>query len=103
MPVVFLSEPPSSVARRALSEADAIDIWIQRWLRIRSKDIVARYGCDPRRIYEIWEEKRFAGSRDKALAVFRNRYPQLEAQTDFSLHRRLSLRTPDPTQLVLFE
>lgn len=103
MPVVFLTDPPASVARRALSEADAIDIWIQRWLRIRRKDIVARYGCDPRRIYEIWEEKRFPGSRDKALAIFRERYPTLEAQTDFGLHRRLASKTADPNQLVLFE
>ena len=103
MPVVFLTEPPKSVASRPLTEADAIDIWIQRWLRIRRKDIVRRYGCDPRRIYEIWEEKRFPASREKALTAFRERYPSLEAQTDFSLHRRLPLRTQDPTQLVLFE
>jgi len=47
--------PQRAKAKRSLSEADAVDIWIARWLRIRRKDILQRYGCDPRRIYEIWE------------------------------------------------
>ena len=72
--------------RGALTEADAIDIWIARWLRIRRKDLLIRYGCDPRRLYEIWEEKRFAGSRDKALELFRERHP--------GLRRPDRLRTP---------
>ena len=67
----------ASAGRRQLSEADAVDIWIARWLRIRRKDLLARYGCDPRRLYEIWEEKRFAGSRAKALELFRERHPSL--------------------------
>ena len=58
------------VGRRPLGEADAVDIWIARWLRIRRKDMLIRYGCDPRRLYEIWEEKRFVGSRAKALKLF---------------------------------
>src|SRR6185503_632006 len=53
-------------AARRLTEADAVDIWIARWLRIRRKDLVARYGCDPRRLYEIGEETRFPGSGAKA-------------------------------------
>ena len=48
--------------KRPLAEADAVDIWIARWLRVRRKELVARYACDPRRLYEIWEEKRFFGS-----------------------------------------
>jgi hypothetical protein len=43
-------------AKRPLTETDAVDIWIARWLRIRRKALLARYGCDPRRLYEIWEE-----------------------------------------------
>src|SRR6185312_15645253 len=61
--------PVATASKRRLSEADAIDIWIARWLRIRRKDLLLRYGCDPRRLYEIWEEKRFTGSRDKALEL----------------------------------
>ena len=34
-----------------------------------------RYGCDPRRLYEIWEGKRFPATRAKALELFEARYP----------------------------
>lgn len=103
MPIAFLDTPPPTIARRALTESDAIDIWIQRWLRIRPKDIIRRYGCDPRRVYEIWEEKRFAGSRAKALETFAARYPSLVERVDFGLHRRLPLRADQNDQLSLFE
>lgn len=87
---------------RVLSERDAIDIWIARWLRIRRKDLLSRYDCDPRRLYEIWEGQRFPRSREKALAEFSTRYPQLVDHVDPSLHRRLPLRTRSPDQLSLF-
>ncbi|MDX2307001.1 MAG: hypothetical protein NW216_02050 [Hyphomicrobium sp.] len=87
---------------RALSEKDAIEIWIARWLRVRRKDIVARYACDPRRIYEIWEGARFPAARTKALDVFSTRYPQLVGQFDASHHKRLPLRTRSADQLSLF-
>jgi hypothetical protein len=35
--------PPASAAR-PLTEADAVEIWIARWLRIRPKSLVQRYG-----------------------------------------------------------
>ena len=76
----------------ALTEADAIDIWIARWLRIRRKDLLARYGCDPRRLYEIWEEKRFPGSRAKAAELFAERHPGLTDRIDFGPHRRIPRR-----------
>jgi hypothetical protein len=58
MATAFLVAPPPAIARRPLSEDDAVDIWIARWLRIRPADLVRRYSCDPRRLYEIWEEAR---------------------------------------------
>jgi hypothetical protein len=85
-----------------LSDADAIDIWIARWLRIRPVDLIRRYRCDPRRLYEIWEEQRFPGSRAKALAVFSVRYPTLLGRVDCGAHRRIS-QGPDPDQLSFFE
>jgi hypothetical protein len=87
---------------RPLTEADAIDIWIARWLRIRRRDLMQRYGCDPRRLYEIWGEERFAGSRDKALIAFRERYPSLVDRIDPGRHTRIS-RAPHPAQLGLFD
>ncbi len=88
--------------RRALTEADAVDIWIARWLRIRRRDLISRYGCDPRRLYEIWEEARFPGVRAKAEELFAARYPYLVGRIDFGPHRRIA-RGVHPDQLALFE
>lgn len=101
MTTALLAEPPLPVARRPLTEDDAVDIWIARWLRTRPIDLRRRYACDPRRLYEIWEETRFPGSRARALDEFRARFPGLEARFDPGPHRRIPLAT-DPSQLSLF-
>ena len=102
-PVAQAPLASTSAAPRRLSEADAIDIWIARWLRIRRKDLIARYGCDPRRLYEIWEEKCFPGSRGKALERFRERHPTLLERIDCGLHRRIPRRVPAELQPGLFD
>jgi hypothetical protein len=102
MALAFLTSLPPALARRPLTEADAIEIWIARWLRIRVVDLVRRYGCDPRRLYEIWGEERFPGSRAKALEVFKARFPKLIERVDPGPHRRIS-RATHPDQLSLFE
>jgi hypothetical protein len=101
MATLFLDSPPPALARRPLTEDDAVQIWLARWLKIRPKDLVRRYACDPRRLYEIWEETRFPGSRTKALVVLRARYPGLSERIDPGAHRRVPL-TPHPDQLGLF-
>ena len=101
MATAFLTEPPPAVARRPLTEADAVDIWLARWLKIRPKDLVRRYACDPRRLYEIWEGTKFPASHAKALALLTERYPYLETRIDPGTHRRIS-NAPDPRQLQLF-
>ena len=96
-------EPASALPPpRPLTETDAVDIWIARWLRIRRKDLVKRYGCDPRRLYEIWEESRFPAARAKAIEIFRSRHPGLVDRIDYGRHQRIS-RTVHPDQLALFE
>lgn len=102
MIVAFLNPVPPPPEPRALTESDAVDIWIARWLRIRRKDLVRRYACDPRRLYEIWEGERFAGARSKALELFEARYPSLLDRVDFGTHQRVP-RSPHPGQLSLFE
>jgi len=102
MDVAFLDPPPPTAVRRPLTETDAVDIWIARWLKIRRRDLVRRYACDPRRLYEIWEEARFQGARAKALELFSARYPFLLDRVDFGPHRRIA-RSSHPDQLVLFE
>ncbi len=99
-------QPPAASApllKRRLSEADAVDIWIARWLRVRRKELLVRYGCDPRRLYEIWEEKRFAGSRDKARELFAERYPALVERIDYGPHRCIPRGVPPEVQPGLFD
>ncbi len=90
--------------QRALGEAEAIEIWIARWLRVRRKDLMARYGCDPRQLYAIWWGERFPGSREKAEAAFRDRHPGLVDRVSFGYRRipRGSAKEPEG-QLSLFE
>jgi hypothetical protein len=95
----FEALPP----RRSLTEADAVDIWIARWLGIRRKHLLARYGCDPRRLYEVWEGVRFPGSRDKAKALFALRHPTLVDRVDYGTHRRIPRRVPAELQPGLFD
>ena len=39
MATAFVSAPPPSIQRRPLTEADAVDIWIARWLKVRRRDL----------------------------------------------------------------
>jgi hypothetical protein len=102
---LFAATPPlpDLAPKRRLAESDAVDIWIARWLRIRRKDLLSRYGCDPRRLYEIWEERRFAGSRDKARELFCARYPALVDRIDYGPHRRIARAVPRELQPGLFD
>lgn len=93
---------PRPAVTGRLTEADAVQIWIARWLKVRTCDLLKRYSCDPRRLYEIWAEERFAGSRAKAWEQFTSQFPQLADRVDAGLHRRIS-RTAHPDQLGLFE
>ena len=87
---------------RVLSEKDAIDIWIARWLRVRQKDLLARYHCDSRRLYEVWWGERFPASRRKAADLFRERYPGHADRTDFG-YRRIPRNSGNPAQINLFD
>lgn len=101
-PVKTAAAPESGPARRALSEADAIDIWLARWLRVPIKDLVARYGCDSRRLYEIWWGERFPRSRAKAEVIFAERYPAAVERTAFGYKRIPRGNDHDKAQRELF-
>ncbi|MDX2259605.1 MAG: hypothetical protein NW205_11910 [Hyphomicrobiaceae bacterium] len=102
--ILDLATPRSPPAPSGLvTEDDAVDIWILRWLRVRRIDILRRYGCDPRRLYEIWEGKRFPASRERALALFAERYPERIDVTDFGGHRSIPRSHKSDGQLGLFD
>jgi hypothetical protein len=101
-PMISTAEPTCTSRVRPITEADAIDIWIARWLRVRRRDLCKRYRCDPRRLYEIWEGSRFPGAQAKARALFAERHPGIVDRIDFGRHRRLA-RAIDPNQLALFD
>lgn len=92
-------------AQRMLTEADAIDIWIARWLRIRPRALAERYRCDPRRLYEIWWGDRFPASRALAERCFRERYPGLAERTSFGYRRIpvVAAKADAHRQLTLFD
>lgn len=87
---------------RALREADAVEIWIARWLRVPVKNLVARYGCHSRRLYEVWWGERFPTSRARAEAEFRRRYPALANRTSYG-YRRIPTRVGAAGQMALFD
>jgi hypothetical protein len=95
--------PAKASSKPLLKESDAIDIWIARWLRVRRKDLLARYQCDPRRLYEIWWGEKFPASRQKAIAIFSERYPGLTDRIDFGTHRRIPRAIPAELQPGLFD
>lgn len=101
--VAAAGETAATAARpRVLTEADAVDIWIARWLRVRPRDLVRRYGCDARRLYDIWWGHAFPASRAKAQKVFAERYPDAAQSTVFGYRRIPRGRSDDPRQGSLF-
>jgi len=78
---------------RVLTEKDAVEIWIARWLRIPRKVLLARFACDSARLYEVWWGERFPGSRARAAEEFRRRYPELADRTVFG-YRRIPRTSP---------
>jgi hypothetical protein len=102
MPPTLVPVQAPKPAVKALSEADAIDIWIMRWMRIRVTDIRKRYGCDSRRLYEVWEQTKHPAARSKAEAKFRIEHPGIVDRIDYGAHKRVS-KEESPDQLGLFE
>lgn len=74
------------MTKRNLTPEDAIEIWILRWRGKERHAIVREFDQNPMRIYEIWQEDTFKGSREEAEIIFRTQYPELVPYTDFSPH-----------------
>lgn len=87
VPVAALDQRPTRLAER-----DAIEIWHARWFKIPHAKICRRYNMDSRRIYEVWEEKTFIGSRQKAWALLVEKHPEHSDRIDNGRHRSVSRR-----------
>jgi len=97
------------MTKRKLTRDDAIDIWIRRWLKHERHQIIRDFDQNPMRIYEVWQEETFKGSREDAEIVFRTNYPHLVSQTDFAPHKktrklvgRVASTVAEPRQRRLF-
>ncbi len=102
LPIAADTDANDRAEPHKLKEADAVEIWIARWLRVPLKALVTRYGCDSRRLYEVWWGERFPASRAKAEAEFRARYPGLADRTSYG-YRRIPRAVPADGQMGLFE
>lgn len=69
-----------------LTHSIAKDVWKAKWLGIKLRDLISKYDQDPRRFYEVWEEKCNKGSRLEAFEEFRLEHPKLASATDPSPH-----------------
>lgn len=60
-----------------ISEDQAPFVFIAYWERERTRDIGARYGVDPRRVYDVLRDRTHPGSRNVALRILRESNPNL--------------------------
>jgi hypothetical protein len=88
--VAFRSSSPT-IVRRPLTETDAVDIWIARWLKIAAAGPVRHMRATRAGSAEIWEEAR-SGRPRQGLGAFPARYPFLLDRVDFGPHRRIARR-----------
>ena len=90
------------MTKRKLTYENAIDIWLRRWLGHERHAIIRDFDQNPIRIYEIWQEEAFPGSREDAEITFRTRHPDLAKTVDFSPHKKtrklVSRRSADPQE-----
>lgn len=93
------------MTKRKLTNEDAVEIWVRMWLGEEKHAIILDFEQNPARVYEVWWEEGFIGSREIAEESFRTRYPGRAATTDFSpLVRGRWARRPgvDRDQMDLF-
>ncbi|KAB2720322.1 hypothetical protein [Brucella intermedia] len=58
-----------------LTNIEATKSWVLRACGWKVRDIQKRFDVDPRRLYDVWEEKEFKGCRYKAMHLFLRLFP----------------------------
>ena len=90
---------------KVFTENEAIQLWTWKWLGVKKHEIAARVNKNMYRIYEVYKEEENIGSRLKAWALFRKKYPEEASNVDPSPHKqqfsisKQVLRNPDQYDL----
>ncbi len=71
-----------------LTKSEAIKTWVLRAVGWKVRDIQSRFDVDPRRLYDVWEERTHKGSRTLAIRLFEKLFPNEESAGRFDVHRR---------------
>lgn len=69
-----------------LTKHEAAKSWVLRECGWKKRDIQARFNVDPRRLYDVWEEKTHLGSRQRAIEIFIRMFPDKYFDGRFQLH-----------------
>lgn len=75
------------MAHGQITAVEAVKAWVLRAYGCKVRDICNRFDVDPRRLYEVWEELEFKGSRQKAVELFERKFPKLKSEGRFEVHR----------------
>lgn len=81
------------MARTNLTRIEAVKSWVLRASGWRLRDIQARFGVDPRRLYEVWEESEHKGTRFEAMRLFARLFPSKSLENLFEKHKPRYKRT----------
>ncbi len=81
---------------------EASKSWVLRACGWKTRDIRARFGVDPRRLYDVWEEKVQRDSRESGIRLFKRILPGHYDEDRFRPHVPKYKRIPvDENQLRL--
>lgn len=70
------------MANGRLTEDEAIEGTIERWMGAKVRDLSSKYDVDPRRWYEVWQGQVFPDSRKKAYDMLCRLNPEIARKVD---------------------
>ncbi|MGS4887180.1 hypothetical protein [Roseibium sp. MB-4] len=92
------------MANGRLTEQEAINGTIERWLGAKVRDLSSKYDVDPRRWYEVWRGEAYPNARSQAYEILADKYPEIAKETDPSFLKPKFKMVPrgDSKQLDFF-
>jgi hypothetical protein len=72
--------------KRQLTYEEATETWLLRYEGVHLTRICAKFDVDPRRLYEVWEEKKHIGSRQEAEGVINKKLAEGACPTKLRPH-----------------